>query len=70
MYKLFSRLLDAVSDYLAARKGLLPLVGIILVVLNLLLQFFPGAYFLKDSNLLLHVGFIISVLGIMLAWVL
>lgn len=70
MKKSVSRLLDTISEYLAHRKGLLPLLGILFVLINLILQIFPGTYFLKDTDFLLHVGFIVSVLGIMLAWAL
>ena len=70
MKKSISRLLDGVSEFLAARKGLLPIVGILLVLLNLVLQVVPGTYFLKDVNLFLHVGVLIAIFGIMLAWAL
>lgn len=63
----FSRLLDNLSEFLAARKGLIPLIGIILIVLNLIIQFFPGDGILVDSNLFLHAGVILSVLGLLLA---
>ena len=70
MKKTISRILDVVSEYLAARKGLLPIVGIVLVLLNLALQMIPGAFFLKEANLFLHLGLVISILGFMLAWAL
>jgi hypothetical protein len=56
------------SEYLANRKGLLPLVGIILVILNFVFQFFPG--WLAETDLFLHTGVILAVLGIMLGWAL
>lgn len=70
MLSRLSRFLDTVSEFLAARKGLLPLIGILLVVVNFILQFFPEIGWLATSNLFLHVGFIISILGIMFAWAL
>jgi hypothetical protein len=70
MKKTLSKILDIASDYLARRKGLLPLLGILLVLLNLVLQIVPGTFFLKDTDLFLHIGLIVSVLGIMLAWAL
>ena len=70
MKKTVSRILDVVSDYLAARKGLLPIIGIVLVLLNLALQMIPGTFFLKDINLFLHLGLVISILGFMLSWAL
>ena len=63
-----NQLLDAVSEYLAARRGLLPLIGIVLIILNALLQFTSG--WLAESNLLLHLGVIVAILGLMLAWAL
>jgi hypothetical protein len=63
-------LLDFLSEFLAPRKGLLLIISIILVLLNLLLQFIPAAGWLAASNILLHLGIIIALIGIMLAWAL
>ncbi len=64
-----SKLLDWLSEFLAHRKGLLPLIGILLIVANLLVQFiFPG--WLASTNLLLHIGLIVAIFGLMLAWAL
>ena len=65
-----SQLLDTLSEYLAHRKGLLLLIGILLILCNAILQFFPGAGWLASSNLLLHLGIIIALVGVMLAWAL
>ena len=70
MVKLINRFLDATSEFLAHRKGLLPFIGILLITLNGVLQFFPGTGFLVDTNFLLHLGAIIAILGLMLAWAL
>lgn len=70
MKRTLSKILDLVSEFLAVRKGLLPLLGILFVILNLLIQFLPGGNILKDTDLLLHIGVIISVIGLMLAWAL
>jgi hypothetical protein len=70
MLRIFSKFLDVLSDYFAHRKGLLPLTGIVLILINALLQFYPGGGLLAETNLLLHLGVIISILGIMLAWAL
>ncbi len=62
-----SRLLDKASDFLAARPGFLPLIGVGLISINLLLQFVPGGgYWLVDSNLFLHLGLIMAILGLLL----
>lgn len=69
MLEKFSHLLDRISEFLAARKGLLPLIGILLVTLNFVFQFLPAGW-LSTSDLFLHLGVVIAVLGIMLAWAL
>jgi hypothetical protein len=66
----FSHLLDGMSEFLAARKGLLPILGILLVVVNGVLQFIPAAGWLASTNLLLHIGLVLAIIGIMLAWAL
>jgi hypothetical protein len=69
MTDLFNRFLDWFSNYFAHRKGLLPIAGIVLVVLNLILRLaVPG--WLADSDLLLHLGVILAIFGILLAWAL
>ena len=68
---MISKLLDRLSDFLAHRKGLLPLIGIVLVIINYVLQFFfPFGYWLTGSNLLLHIGVVLAIFGMMLAWAL
>ena len=70
MLEKFSRFLDRASDFLAYRKGLLPLIGIVLIIINGFLQFFPAFGWLSESSLLLHLGVIIAIIGIMIAWAL
>ncbi len=65
-----SKLVDRLSEYLARRKGLLPLIGLALVVINLIFQFTLPPGWLVSTNLLLHVGVIVAVLGLMIAWAL
>ena len=66
----FSHLLDSLSEFFAARKELLPIIGILLIVANGILQFFPAIGWLVTSNLFLHIGIILALLGVMLAWAL
>ncbi len=68
--KWLSRLVDNASNYFAHRKGLLPLIGIILVVINYILPFIFGLNVITGSNLFLHLGVIIAIFGLMLAWAL
>lgn len=70
MKQIINETLDRISEYLAHRKGLLPLIGILLVVVNLILQFIPSIGWLTQSNTLLHVGVIIALLGFLIAWAL
>ncbi len=65
----FNQLLDWMSEYLAARKGLLPIIGLILIAANFILQFFSLGV-IVESNLLLHLGIILAILGFLLAWAL
>jgi len=65
-----SQLLDDLSAFMAPRKGLLPFIGLILVIINLILQFIPGLGWLAASDLLLHLGVILAIVGFMLAWAL
>jgi hypothetical protein len=68
---MISKLLDWLSNFLAHRKGLLPLIGMFLVILNYVLYFlFPPGHWLSASNLFLHLGVIVAVFGLMLAWAL
>ncbi|GIV66240.1 MAG: hypothetical protein KatS3mg047_0633 [Bellilinea sp.] len=69
MLENLSHFLDKVSSFLANRKGLLPLIGLVLILLNFILQFFLSGWFI-ESNLFLHLGLILAILGFMLAWAL
>jgi len=68
---MISKLLDWFSNYLAHRKGLLPLIGILFVIINLALQIlFPAGNWLTNTDLFFHLGVIIAIFGMMLAWAL
>jgi hypothetical protein len=69
--KWLSRLVDNASNYFARRKGLLPLIGILLVIVNYILPFIFGLdNLVTGSNLFLHLGVITAIFGMMLAWAL
>ena len=70
MSRKLNKFLDYLSETLAARKGLLLILAILLVVVNYVLQFFPGAGWVAQTNLLLHLGVIIGLTGVMIAWAL
>ena len=61
--KWLSKLVDNASNYFAHRKGLLPLIGIVLVILNYILPFLIGLNVVTQSNLFLHLGVIVAILG-------
>jgi hypothetical protein len=67
---MISKLLDRLSEYLANRKGLLPIIGIVLIIVNLIVQFVFPLSPLAFSNIFLHVGLIVAIFGLMLAWAL
>lgn len=70
MKKSLSQFLDTLSNFLAPRKGLIPLLGMGLIIVNLLLQFiFPGSW-ITHTNLFLHFGVLVAIFGLMLAWAL
>jgi len=65
-----SRLIDRASEYFAHRKGLLPFLGMVLIIINYFLPFIFGLNWVTGSNLFLHVGVLIAIFGLMLAWAL
>ena len=69
MFQWMNKMLDKISEYLVTRKGLLPMIGIALIVTNFFLQFLPVGW-LRNTNLCLHLGLIIAIFGLMLAWAL
>ena len=68
--KWLSRLIDSASDFFAHRKGLLPLLGMVLIIINYFLPFVFGINWVTGSNLFLHLGVLIAIFGMMLAWAL
>ncbi len=69
--KWLSKLVDDASNYFAHRKGLLPLIGIVLVIINYILLFIFGQNnVITGTNLFLHLGVIVAIFGLMLAWAL
>jgi hypothetical protein len=69
MRQRLNRFLDWFSNSFAHRKGLLPLVGILLVLVNLALSIFVTGW-VVDTNLFLHLGVVIAILGFLIAWAL
>ncbi len=65
--KWLSKLVDNASDFFARRKGLLPLLGIVMVVINFILPLLVDPNFFTLSNFFLHLGVITAILGLLLA---
>ena len=61
------RVLNRIADFLAHNRGLPTLIGIGLILVNLVLQFFPTLGWLRESNLLLHLGIVVGLAGILIA---
>lgn len=58
--------LDRLSAFIARYKGLPTMLAVALVVLNFVLQFFNLGW-LSSSNLLLHLGIVVGLIGLLLA---
>jgi hypothetical protein len=69
MFRWLNKAIDRLSEFLAPRKGLLPLIGLFLIAANLVFQFLPVGW-VRESNLFLHLGVMIAILGLLLAWAL
>lgn len=66
MDKFILNLLDKSADFMAERPGFLPVVGVVFILINLLLQIFPGSGWVVDSNLFLHIGLVIGIIGLLI----
>ena len=66
MMQKFSTFLDRFSEFYAHRKGLFPLIAIILIILNFILELLP-ANWLSETDLLLHLAMILAIIGFLLA---
>jgi hypothetical protein len=69
MTELLSRLLTWLSEFFSSRKGLLPILAVVLIILNFILRFLPPDWF-NQTDFFLHLGLIIAIFGFMLAWAL
>ncbi|MDO9085752.1 MAG: hypothetical protein Q7U53_06060 [Anaerolineaceae bacterium] len=64
-----SNLLSRLSSFFSNRKGLLIFVAIILIITNFIIGLLFNNWF-SQSDLLLHLGIIIGLFGVMIAWAL
>lgn len=65
----FSIFIDHASEFLAARKGFLPFLGMFLIIVNFVLRLTSTGW-LVQTDLFLHLGLIVAILGLMIAWAL
>lgn len=65
---LLSKILDGISDYVSVHRGVPVLIGVLLVALNYILLIIPGEQlgFVESTNLLLHLGVIVGLIGVLL----
>ncbi len=61
-----STFLDDFSEFFAHRKGLLPLIGLALILVNFVLQLIPVGW-LTQTNFFLHLGLVLAIFGFLLA---
>lgn len=60
-------IIEAVNDFMVERPGITPLLGVLLIIINFLLQIYPGPdTWIAGSNFFLHLGLILSVVGLLL----
>ena len=70
MGKWLSEVIDILSDRLADKKGLLPTIGLLLVIANFVVVLGLPSSYMATTNLLLHIGLIIAIFGFMLSAIL
>jgi len=58
---------DRIVDFLAQYRAVPTLIGMGLILINLILQFFPSLGWLRESNLFLHLGVLLGLGGILVA---
>lgn len=67
MDRQINELVERVNTFLARKPGVLPLLGLGLIVVNLLLRIYPGpGSWIVRIDLFLHAGLFLSVLGLLL----
>lgn len=62
--------IDKASNYFSDRKGLLPLVGLVLILVDQFLVIIFPELTVSVINLFLHLGLVIAILGFLIAAIL
>ena len=65
-----ARLISAIGNVMAERRGAPLILGLILVLLNFVCQFIPALGWFAEYNVLLHLGLLFSIGGTLLSYVL
>ena len=58
-------MLDQILEFLERWRGLPALIGVLLVVLNFIASFIPGALWLTWHDWLLHLGIVVGIIGLL-----
>ena len=67
MGRQINELVERINAFMVRRPGTLPLAGLGLILVNFLLQIYPGPdTWIAGSNLFLHLGLILSIVGLLL----
>ncbi len=67
MNNFINNLMERANDLLAEWPGLLPLIGVGLIALNFLLRLLLGReHLLTGADCLLHIGLMVSIIGLLL----
>lgn len=63
-----SRVLDRISDYIAAHRGVPILICVPLVIFNYILRAIPGTQlgFVETTDLFLHLAVLLGLIGVLL----
>ena len=69
MLQRLNRFLDKISEFLAPRKGLLPILGVVMIAVNFIFRLLPENW-VSATDIFLHLGVILAILGFLLAWAL
>ena len=69
MTEFFSKLLNWGSEFFSTRKGLLPILAVVLIIFNFFLRFLTPNWF-NQTDFFLHLGLVVAIFGFMLAWAL
>lgn len=70
MWNKLSTGIDKASNYFSDRKGLLPLVGLVLILVDQFLVIIFPELTVSVINLFLHLGLVIAILGFLIAAIL